>query len=66
MTIRQWRKAQNLTAAELARRLGVHPSLLSRWERGINIPEGANIAKLLIETKGEVSVADITKKRRAA
>lgn len=44
-----WRKAKKLTLSELAEKLGVNPSTLSRIERGLSQPHlrlAARIAKL--------------------
>ncbi|MFC2027731.1 helix-turn-helix domain-containing protein [Chloroflexota bacterium] len=40
------RQRQGLTQCELARRLGVDPSTLGRWERGIGLPLPANQEQL--------------------
>lgn len=38
-TIRRHRKAQRMSQRELADRLGVSYQAVSKWERGINLPD---------------------------
>ncbi|MGA9112918.1 MAG: helix-turn-helix transcriptional regulator [Candidatus Dormiibacterota bacterium] len=45
-TIRQLREAAGLTQAELARRVGVQTSQVSRWERGVAVPTARNARRL--------------------
>lgn len=44
--LRAARRAANLTQADVARQLGVHVMSVSQWERGVNTPEEARLAKL--------------------
>lgn len=37
--LKRLRKRQHITQAVLAAQLGQHPNTLSKWERGINLPE---------------------------
>lgn len=45
-TIRQRRLAAGLTQAELARRVGVQTSQVSRWERGVAEPSARHARRL--------------------
>jgi DNA-binding XRE family transcriptional regulator len=44
--IAKWRKARRMTQSELAERIGVVPSVVSRWEAGKSLPRLGRIAKL--------------------
>lgn len=44
--IRHYRKAQNLTQEEVARRLGVTPPAVNKWEHGASLPDIALLAPL--------------------
>lgn len=46
--LRAARRTANLTQAEVAQRLGVHVMSVSQWERGVNVPEEARLAKLAL------------------
>lgn len=45
-TIRQHREAVGLTQAELARRVGVQSTQVSRWERGTATPSARHVRRL--------------------
>ena len=45
-TIRRYRKAQNLTQEEMARRLGVTPPAVNKWENGSTCPDIALLPPL--------------------
>ncbi len=51
MEIRICREAAGLTATELARKVGVTPAAVSRWESGLDVPSAARLPKLA-ETMG--------------
>ncbi|MFA7255983.1 MAG: helix-turn-helix transcriptional regulator [Kiritimatiellales bacterium] len=40
------RESQGLTQAELARKLGIYPQSLFKWEKGIGQPSAQNLLKL--------------------
>jgi transcriptional regulator with XRE-family HTH domain len=44
--LRRWRKSQNVTQAELARRCGVPESTIAKWEQQFSRPRGARLDKL--------------------
>ena len=44
--LRRWRKSQNVTQGELARRCGVPESTIAKWEQQFSQPRGARLAKL--------------------
>ena len=44
--IRHYRKAQNLTQEEVARRLGVTAPAVNKWERGATLPDITLLAPL--------------------
>lgn len=50
----QWRQAQGLTQTALARRLGVLPSAISRYEAGRQIPAREIMLRILAVTDGAV------------
>ena len=44
--LRDRRKSRSLTAADLAERVGVHPTSILRWERGDRLPGPSHIRRL--------------------
>ncbi len=46
MNIRICRELAGLTSSELARRVGVTPTAVSRWESGLDVPSAARLPKL--------------------
>lgn len=59
MKLADWLKRNNMNQAELARRLGIAESTLSRIRRGKNTP-GLDIAMKIEEyTRSEVSLQDL-------
>jgi transcriptional regulator with XRE-family HTH domain len=38
LAIRSWRKCQDLTQTEVAKHLGISKQLLSRYEKGVQLP----------------------------
>ena len=46
MDIKELRKKLGLTQGEFAHRLKVDPTIVSRWERGINRPSPACVKRL--------------------
>ncbi len=46
MEIRICREAAGLTATELARKVGVTPAAVCRWESGLDVPSSARLPKL--------------------
>lgn len=51
--IRFWREARGLRQDEMARRLGVDPSTLSRWECGMRVPRGKFVRMVMTKWAGE-------------
>ena len=48
--IRKYRKAKNMTQEEMAKRLGVTPPAVNKWENGVSYPDItllAPVARLL-------------------
>lgn len=45
-SIRTLREAHNMTQEELAKRLGVKPPAVSKWERGLTYPKMENVFKM--------------------
>lgn len=45
-TLAQARRRKSLTQRQLAEQLGVHPALVSSWERGVHKPGPSNLKKL--------------------
>lgn len=41
--LRQWMKTNQINQSETARRLGVRPSHVSNWLKGVNYPNGKNV-----------------------
>ncbi len=58
MLLRDWRKLNNITQHELGQRVGVKWLTVSRWERGICIPQPRTVAKVREITGGEVDYQD--------
>ncbi len=46
MEIRICREAAGLTATELARKVGVTPAAVSRWEAGLDVPASFRLPRL--------------------
>lgn len=46
MNIRQLREANDMTQEELAKKLGVKPPAVSKWERGLAYPRMDNVARM--------------------
>jgi transcriptional regulator with XRE-family HTH domain len=44
--LRRWRKSQNVTQGELARRCGVGLSTIAKWEQQFTAPRGDRLEKL--------------------
>jgi transcriptional regulator with XRE-family HTH domain len=44
--LRRWRKSQNITQAELAKRCGVQLTTVARWEQQFRLPRGEQLARL--------------------
>ena len=53
-----WRERQGWTLHTLATSIGVHRSLVGRWEQGLAVPGAANAVVLAELTAGYVSPAD--------
>jgi transcriptional regulator with XRE-family HTH domain len=47
--IRASRESRGLTQVEFAKRIGVHPSSIQKWESGASRPRGVTLEKLLEE-----------------
>lgn len=45
-SVRRLREEQGLTQEELARRVGVSPPAVSKWERGLAFPSMGKVVKL--------------------
>ncbi len=45
-TIRQLREERDWSQLDLAIRLGVNPSNITRWERGVAVPRRRNLSSL--------------------
>ena len=58
MKLSIWRKAQGLTLAEVAKRIGVTEVTLSRYERGERIPAREIMPKIAAVTGGAVQPND--------
>ena len=46
MNIRQLREANDMTQEDLAKKLGVKPPAVSKWERGLAYPRMDNVARM--------------------
>jgi transcriptional regulator with XRE-family HTH domain len=64
--LRLWRKANGVTLATLAARVGVEPSHLSEVENGHNTPSIKLAAKLSRETGGAVPLDAFVPRTEAA
>ncbi len=47
-TIRELREARGWTQADVALRLGVHESMVSRWDRGKRVPRARTQQRLAV------------------
>ncbi|MGB8275637.1 MAG: helix-turn-helix transcriptional regulator [Alphaproteobacteria bacterium] len=54
MKLRDYRRRQQLTLAELGRRIGVSEGAVSRYESGSRIPDRATMARIARVTTGLV------------
>jgi transcriptional regulator with XRE-family HTH domain len=48
--MRRWRKSQNVTQTELARRVGVYVSTIAKWEQQFSRPRGQALERLVAVT----------------
>jgi transcriptional regulator with XRE-family HTH domain len=48
--MRRWRKSQNVTQTELARRVGVYVSTIAKWEQQFSRPRGEALERLVAVT----------------
>lgn len=58
MTLSDFLTSQNLTRAQFAARLGVHPVTVSKWCSGAMRPAWSAIARIEFETGGLVKAQD--------
>ncbi len=58
--IRDARKHADLTQLELAQRIGVPQSNVSRWERGEADPIGGTLARIAMATNGKFPINSAT------
>lgn len=58
MNLTEWRKQNDLTMTEAAKRLGVSQATISRLESGKHWPDRATIQKIIKRTKGGVTPND--------
>jgi transcriptional regulator with XRE-family HTH domain len=69
MTLYEWRIKHKMAGYQLANRLGVSASTVSRWELGIVPPGPKNATKIVELTKNEVTFEDLyggrSERRRA-
>ena len=59
MNLLEWRKAKDLTMAEAAEVLGIPQPTISRIEAGVHLPNSATISKLITNSSGEITAADV-------
>lgn len=59
MQLLEWRKAENKTLDEVAPKIGVTASTLSKIERGTIWVAGDTVAAILKVTKGKVTANDL-------
>ena len=58
MTLSDFLASQNLTRAQFAARLGVHPVTVSKWCSGAMRPAWSAIERIQAETAGQVTAQD--------
>lgn len=58
-TLREYRTSRGWTQEHFASLLGVEQSLLSKWERGVNVPRVGNAARIARVTRGEVKMGPL-------
>lgn len=58
MLLRDWRKQNDLSLAELGERIGVRDATVSRYENGILLPGRENMEAIIRETGGAVQPND--------
>ena len=63
MTIPEYRAAYGIQAKELARRIGISHDMISRFAGGYRRPSYRTGIKLVIETAGRVTLADLAVRR---
>ena len=57
MTLREYLRAENLTLAEFAKAVGVHPITVHDWAAGKAVPRRASMARIDEITAGKVTAA---------
>lgn len=58
MKLKDWRRRNSRTQADVARALNVHPLTVSTWERGDKRPDAANMEAIATLTGGAVQPND--------
>ena len=58
MTLSAFLASQNLTRAQFAARLGVHPVTVSKWCSGAMRPAWSAIERIQVQTGGQVTAQD--------
>lgn len=59
MKLAEYRKINGLTRCELAKRLGVTPSVVTWWEDGTHFPTDENVWTIVEQTGGAVRPSDL-------
>lgn len=66
MDLEQWCRQSGTTYTEVAEELGIHPSRVSLWARGMQFPRTPEVfEKLFAITGGEVTAASMHERFRA-
>jgi DNA-binding transcriptional regulator YdaS (Cro superfamily) len=63
MTLSSYLANQNMTRAQFAARLGVHPVTVSKWCSGAMRPAWSAIERIQAETGGQVTAQDFIKRQ---
>jgi transcriptional regulator with XRE-family HTH domain len=58
MKLREWRLSKGLTGESAAAMAGFHPSIWSKWERGLSVPRRANAERIAELTENAVTPND--------
>lgn len=66
MKLQDWLDAEKLTGAAFGERIGMSQGAVSKIARGAVWPEASTIAAIELETKGQVTAADILETYQAA
>ncbi len=63
MRLQHWQEKKGLSNSVLSQLLRVSRTTLYTWHRGVSVPTGANLARIMAVTDGEVTALDFAPER---